>query len=805
MSYFRAVRLLILWPSCWLAAIGIVAPHCAHAQNPTTVYVYPYGSKHGETFIASLSGIVARTSPEVFMGVQGSDPSYDPEFWLDQFIADNPGTQKVFQSSLPFYIDRYKSHLSGYVLFDSATINQATSVAGALGAVMVHESLLPSISNALNSAGLSQLEDVRGRDSTWVFNSYGSMLNKDMIFRQMPSFNQQLRSFAVLNKGFVFDSTGATRDTFLAAQNDNTRVFGWGYGGSEMEFFGSASQHNLMGVPADHLQGSAASARWQVDIPQQSAHTPTNTPTDPNKHYVAFVMSDGDNVQWLTNGFARSSRWFGSEHRGDFDFTFDMSPSLADVNPTALKYFYDLAASDAHKTFFVTAGGQGLNYPSATPDIDGFMDATVDSMQAVDQNIISVLDDAGFDLAKLQQMVDRPEIMGMMLKAGPAYAGHNGTIYWHEGKPIVSVKYTLWDGFDTPDEIVANLNNAPRNPLHNQDSYTIVNVHPWSTGTAGGGKGDPMSNVSYIVDRLNEGVEVVTLEELMIHLRNNHGALVGSPVEQNIVLNSDFEIPAPGNASRPASWFYATAPGATELVTDYDSDGDGNKSAAINQDNADWRSIGFAVEAGERLTFSFDFQFIGVPDGSGFRADARFFNDSQVFQGETVKFLDAANFVPGEWNSFTTTAVVPEGGTIGDVRFSTFFGSFDGGQVLIDNVQLLRNVAMPGDYNSDNSVDAADYVIWRDTLGQNVAVGSGADGNRDGIIGNEDYDVWYASYGNTSAARSSGVRAIPEPSASSLAFVAIGAVAIRMPWLVATNRHGACDKTLLDSTRRYQE
>src|SRR5689334_8268956 len=82
-----------------------------HAANPSTVYVYPYGSTYGESFMASLSGVVARTTPEVFMGIQGSSPSGDPEFWLDQFIADHPATQKIYQSSLPFYIDRYKGLL----------------------------------------------------------------------------------------------------------------------------------------------------------------------------------------------------------------------------------------------------------------------------------------------------------------------------------------------------------------------------------------------------------------------------------------------------------------------------------------------------------------------------------------------------------------------------------------------------------------------------------------------------------------------------------------------------------------------
>src|ERR1051325_7723701 len=39
---------------------------------------------------------------------------------------------------------------------------------------------------------------------------------------------------------------------------------------------------------------------------------------------------------------------------------------------------------------------------------------------------------------------------------------------------------------------------------------------------------------------------------------------------------------------------------------------------------------------------------------------------------------------------------------------------------------VLRN----GDYDADGDVDAADYVLWRKTLNQNVALGTGADGNQ---------------------------------------------------------------------------
>ena len=283
-----------------------------------------------------------------------------------------------------------------------------------------------------------------------------AQFNKDLIFRQQPQFTYQLRSYAVASAGFVFNATGAERDGYLAGQNDHSLVYGWGYDNDEGEFFGSASQHNLMGVPADHYQSSAALSKWEAPIPAQASHVAPSTPTEAGTHYVAFVMSDGDNVQWLTNDFARSNRWFGSEHRGAFDMTFDMSPALRESNPVALKYIYDEAAGDEHRTFFVAAGGEGLNYPSQTPDVGGFMDASVQAMEEVDQNIISVLDDSP-NMAKLQQMVERPEILGLMLKTGNAYKGRNGQITWHEGKPIVSVKYSLWDGFDTPNQIVSAL------------------------------------------------------------------------------------------------------------------------------------------------------------------------------------------------------------------------------------------------------------------------------------------------------------------------------------------------------------
>jgi hypothetical protein len=723
--------------------------------QPSTIYVYDMNQGLGNkrAMMASLAGVVARTSADVALGYQTSEFDGDPEFWVDEYVAQNPGTNKVWQGSVEWFIDQYKNDLAGYVVYDSATINEATSVAGALGAVMVDQSLLSgSVNTALSNAGLTQLEDVRGWDSSWVYSNYGSMFNKDLIFRQQPTFDYQLRSLAVKEMGFVFNETGALRDTYLAGQNDHSLVYGWGFNNSETEFFGSASQNNLMGVPADHLQSAGPHSAWDAQVPNQATHTPSNTPTQSGKHYVAFVMSDGDNVQWLTNDFSRSTRWFGSPHRGNFDFTFDLSPALLNTNPVALKYFYEQAAGDASKTFFVTAGGEGLNYPSQVPDVSGFMDSTIPAMQAVDHNVISVLDDS-YTLSSLHQMVERDEVMGLMLKTGAAYAGAGGSIFWHQGKPIVSVKHTLWDGFDTPNSILSSLNNAPRDPFNDQDSYTIVNVHPWSTSTAGGGIGDPMSNVNQIVQNLDSDVEVVTLEELLVHLRNNFGGPVDPTIRRNIVANGDFEVLDHGNPSAPADWNFGSG---TSYITGDDSDGSGSHAVSIYQVNTDWRSEDFDVAVGENLTFVFDIKFSdSVPGGSGLRGDARFFTAAEesggTFVGESTVFVNSTSYAPNEWHTITSDGVfVPVGATVGDVRFSTFFGPFAGGEIFIDNVRLLEEL-ISGDFNGDGGVDGEDFLLWQ----RDRSVGSLAN--------------WEANYGTVVTLSA----AVPEPTTTALVLAAL--------------------------------
>jgi hypothetical protein len=86
-----------------------------------------------------------------------------------------------------------------------------------------------------------------------------------------------------------------------------------------------------------------------------------------------------------------------------------------------------------------------------------------------------------------------------------------------------------------------------------------------------------------------------------------------------------------------------------------------------------------------------------------------------------------------------------------------------------------------GDYNGNNIVDAADYVVWRKTLDQFATQpGSGADGNANGRIDQGDYDFWRMQFGSVVSGSSAGSGAsVPEPSTIVMLLGALATMRVR--------------------------
>jgi endonuclease/exonuclease/phosphatase family metal-dependent hydrolase len=138
-------------------------------------------------------------------------------------------------------------------------------------------------------------------------------------------------------------------------------------------------------------------------------------------------------------------------------------------------------------------------------------------------------------------------------------------------------------------------------------------------------------------------------------------------------------------------------------------------------------------------------------------------------------FLNQVDMALGEENTHLLTI---DTSTLGS-KFGmiTVWSESQGVQNPLINIPISYHVVpLRGDYNSNGAVDAADYVAWRDTVGEHVPVLAGADGNGDGTIDDEDYAVWRAHFGQSpdSAGAVAGLpgSVVPEPNARLL--VALG-------------------------------
>src|SRR5690606_5672007 len=139
------------------------------------------------------------------------------------------------------------------------------------------------------------------------------------------------------------------------------------------------------------------------------------------------------------------------------------------------------------------------------------------------------------------------------------------------------------------------------------------------------------------------------------------------------------------------------------------------------------------------------------------------------------EFTEGVHGVPSAIDSTTTPFTI---GRLADSYRHSFYGLIDDVQLYseaLDALQVAQLFSTPGvslypalvgDYNEDGVVDAADYTVWRNNLGAEMALpnrGSGITGQ----VGVADYDAWKANYGATSAtalaAASAQTAAVPEP------------------------------------------
>lgn len=130
-------------------------------------------------------------------------------------------------------------------------------------------------------------------------------------------------------------------------------------------------------------------------------------------------------------------------------------------------------------------------------------------------------------------------------------------------------------------------------------------------------------------------------------------------------------------------------------------------------------------------------------------------------RGQTFQFLTAAGGITGTFADLILPAL-PAGlrwNVVYNQNITALFvgGLSGGGSGGIEG-------RLPGDFNRDNVVDAADFTVWRNSM---AAGDVAADGNFDGFVTIADYKIWKAAFGLSLSGNgfaSIGTLPVPEPS-----------------------------------------
>jgi hypothetical protein len=117
------------------------------------------------------------------------------------------------------------------------------------------------------------------------------------------------------------------------------------------------------------------------------------------------------------------------------------------------------------------------------------------------------------------------------------------------------------------------------------------------------------------------------------------------------------------------------------------------------------------------------------------------------------------------WKTDLMTTVAADG----TIDFTGFYGDYEitvNGQTFdltLGKGDTSYSLAIrPGDYNADGRVDAADYIVWRQTAGSTTDLR--ADGNGDEVVDQSDYDVWRSLFGTIYSSGAGVSAVVPEPS-----------------------------------------
>lgn len=472
-----------------------------HASNTMT--------KDEKIMMAVLQGYVSQSSTTQ---IYFADSHYATYL---NYIKDDYGVTYTASRDIWDTVSQFKHLLNGYILYDG-TGTESTNVANSLGGVLGCLIVTPALEEKAKEAGLTMKLDVRGKDIQWLFENYWDQLSHTLVVEIDPINGHELRDYAALGKAMVIYGNTPLHDTILKAMDDHARAIGYGdYSKGEQEFVNNYSDNGVYLVADGLSQNLSVFSGYTLEKTEPKNET-EDIQADPNKHYVAFQVSDGDNVQVILNAMYTFPTLWKYSGRKNIKVSWGLPPTLIDLAPFSLQYYYENAGANS---FACAASGMGYFYPSRMPLEElKYQAATLDYyLERTGMSLVQILDhNSYFDGYLWEEYTKQPNCDGVIYENYGVNEAIDGLVRFSNGEPVVAPRFTLWESgekaAEEEEEISKYLQETAVRDPSRAAGYTLVFVNIW---------GDGIKSVSNVIRDLPADVEVVTPDEMFKLMKDN--------------------------------------------------------------------------------------------------------------------------------------------------------------------------------------------------------------------------------------------------------------------------------------------
>jgi len=424
---------------------------------------------------ASLKGIVNAKQPRIF-SYEGDAFAEGPHAWLESLglswneVANNWDL-----------LEKYQSELAGIIVYDNSqpdTLNLATTLAGSKKALLVAPSLVARLTSA--PYNLPVLLDLRGKFTSkldvyqTLYDNYWKDLPHRLAFGLDPiAVRASVREYATavgaaslwLNP--EVPSEAALLDRFLSEMDPGASWMGWWP--SEGPGVAAASAYGVATIASDY----ASNLTLHSGMPR-TIHVKPMPPKPPlqNKIYVAFILSDGDNLQYVEH---LMRKLWSNPDRGKVPMGWTLSPAMIDAMPGALDYLW--TSSTDNDCLLSGPSGYGYTYPNLWTDsaaLDRFVEKTERYNQRAGLRVITVWNTI---------------VGGIDQKVGESYAKHatsllgvtaqntGGGLSIYDGSlPGMALSCNYCTGEDTMKEFIAS---SSQGWSGSEPRFLIIQAQPW--------------------------------------------------------------------------------------------------------------------------------------------------------------------------------------------------------------------------------------------------------------------------------------------------------------------------------------